>query len=161
MGRVRAADRASRGHAFRHVAAYVALVAVTPLRGAPDLILHVRRHAFDVALVLGLTEAARTGLEDLLLRDVTVAVPVRLVAVAADRAVCTVALGGVSGALVEVLEEGVYGLVLAHRLGLARLVADRAHRLHRSRRQDGHDDLVDDRSGDDGVAFLDRVAQDR
>ena len=72
-----------------------------------------------------------------------------------------VAVGLVGGALVEVLEEGVDGLVLAHGLGLAHLVADGAHGLHGAWGEDALYDLVYDARGYYRVALLDGVADDR
>src|SRR5215207_8000051 len=59
--------------------------------------------------------------------------------------------------LVEIFEEGVYGLVFAHRFGRAHLVSDGAHRLHRAGGEDALYDLVDDARGYDRVALLDGV----
>jgi len=114
VGGAGAAHGAAGRLALGHVAAHVALEAVEPLSYAPDLILHVRRNAFDVALILGLTKAARAGREDLLLRNVAVSTAVRLVTVTVGLAVGgTVSVGLIRSALVEVLEEGVDGLILA------------------------------------------------
>ena len=63
-------------------------------------------------------------------------------------------------ALVEVLEEGVYGLALTRCFGGAYLVADGAHGLHRAGREDVLYHLVYDACGDDGIALLDGVPDD-
>src|ERR671916_894407 len=158
VGRAGAADRTASGFALRYVAAPIALEAVLALGGAPDLFLHLRRDTLDVTPILALAEAATAGLEDLLFRDMSVPVTVRL---GVGRAVRAVGLRLVGGALVKVLEERVYGLLLAHRLGGAHLVADGAHGLHRAGREDVLYDLVYDAGGYDRVALLDGVADDR
>src|SRR5215218_1631528 len=143
----RAADGTLGRLAFRDVAADVALEAVLALGGAADLLLHVGGDAFYVSLVLALTETARAGLEDFffggLIRAVSRAVPV-----------------GFLGALVEVLEEGLDGSVLAHLLRGAHLVADGAHRLHRAGGEDVLYDLVNHACGYDRVALLYGVPDD-
>src|SRR5918995_1067250 len=158
VGRAGAADRTASGLAFRYVAAPIALEAVLSLGGAPDLFLHLRRDTLDVPPILALAEAAPARLEDLLFRDVPVAVTVRL---GVGRAVRAVGLRLVGGALVEVLEERFYGLLFAHRLGGAHLVADGAHGLHRAGGEDVLYDLVYDAGGDDRIASLDGIADDR
>src|SRR5829696_7306200 len=144
-----AADGASGRLASGDVAADVAFEAVEALGGATDLFLHPCGDSLDVSLVLGLAEAAAPCLEDLLLRRRVVSVGM--------------AVGGAVTplrTLVEVLEEGVYGLILTHRFGGAHLVADGAHGLHRAGREDALYYLVYDAGCDDGVALLDGVPDD-
>src|SRR5215211_3689160 len=152
VGGTRAADGALRGLALGHVAADVALEAVLALGGAPDLVLNLSADALDVALVLALAEAAATSLEDLLLRSRVARVRAVVVAVGP--------VGLLGGTCVEVLEEGVYGLVFTHCLGRAHLVSDGAHRLHGAGGEDALYDLVDDARGYDRVALLDGVTDD-
>src|SRR5829696_5970346 len=154
----RSAHGATGRLALRHVAADVALEAVLALGGTLDLLTYLGRDALDVALVLALTKATAARLEDLLFhRRVTA---VGTVGRAVLVAVRPVAVGLLGGALVEVLEQGVYGLVLAHGIGGAHLVADGTHGLHGAGREDALDHLVYDAGGYDGVTLLDGVTDD-
>src|SRR5918997_1141535 len=123
----RAADGTAGRLALRHVTADVALEAVVPLGGAVYLLAHLGRDALDVALVLALPEAAAARLEDLLFGGGIASVAVGTVDRTVLVAVGPVAVGLLGRALVEVLEQRVDGLILAHGLGGAHLVADGAH----------------------------------
>src|SRR5918997_188684 len=164
VGGAGSADGAAGRLALRHVAADVAFEAVLALGGAVYLLAHLGRDALDVALVLAPAEPAAARLEDLLLggRVAAVGTAVGTVGRAVLVAVRPVAVGllSVCGALVEVLEQRVDGLLLAHGLGLAHLVSDGAHGLHGAGREDALDDLVYDARGYYRVALLDGVADD-
>src|SRR5918997_1488735 len=156
----RAADGTAGRLALRHVTADVALEAVVPLGGAVYLLAHLGRDALDVALVLALPEAAAARLEDLLFGGGIASVAVGTVDRTVLVAVGPVAVGLLGRALVEVLEQRVDGLILAHGLGGAHLVADGAHGLHGAGREDALDDLVDHARGYYRVALLDGVTDD-